>query len=1208
MRNTAGSKFKYFSVVFSFLLFALTVSSPAWGQSTNATLTGTVTDPSGAAVAGAELTLTNSATKLSVNFVSGENGEYSFRSLVPGTYELKVAKGGFVTYLQKDIILTINASVRIDAAMKMGEQTQTVEVIGDTSLINYDNGTVQGGLEPETLNSLPLAVSNGAQRSSASLATLLPGITTGSSGEAFNSRINGGVQTGDEALLDGATMSEGFMNQSGMVSIQGDFQFSPDMISELKVLASSYEAQYGSTTSGQIVVVSKSGGNSFHGAAYEYLRNSGFNAKQWGSAKRSFDQENDYGFNIGGPVKLPGFHGNRNKAFFYFNWEHYKENGGATQPTLSIPSVKERAGDFTDWLDNKGILIPIYNPRTGQQFSCNGVLNVICPNLEDPIAKAWLAQLPTPTNSNATNNYLVPHAVPGTLLTGTNVYFWRVDDNWGNNNHFYYTYYRQYAIANVASTLPNTISSSTPTDLQNAPIQRFNWEHIFSTVMTNHLTFGYLNRNEDYYSLNAGSQLPGVTGVADASALPQFGINGFAQLGNSTGAPGHNKTTRPTWVINDLASRVYKRHTFTAGVEWRSAQGNIHRGTNQGGRFDFTGATTSLNGAGGSAAADFFIGAARKGEVNYYNVASYYPRQTAWAAHLGDTWRATPKLTLSYGLRWDIETPSEEKHDRFSFFDPNLPNPGAVTSSGSLLPGALAFANSNRRYPENLNFGGFAPRLGVAYSWDQKTVVRAGYGIFFGQAFYPGWNGGMSTDGFNKDDSVSNSAVNGTGQTIPGVCLSQGNVFCVTGGFPRPAVTQSLTADFDNGQNPLYRPFNGNDRPYSSQWNLTIERKFPSNVFISVAYVGSKGNRLLSQLHPANSLNPADPRVQAVQAAAQAALPKTGPGAFDPTHNYLNDAFSAGTASLYGVSAPYTNWASQLSVCGATVAQALLPFPQFCGNLHGLNESEGSSIYHSFQFRAEHRFRQGIYMLLSYTNSKLITDASANVQTLATWSGADGSISPFDAKRSRSLAPDDVPQVATAAFVYDLPLGRGKKYLHDGGALNTVVGGWQFSPIIHYSRGTPMFFRSGTCNVPGSFRAACIPGLLPGVNPFLQDPNSYDPGKGPLLNINAFEPVSVFKFPNYTGSGQRITNLRGPNFKNLDFSFTKNTKITERLNFKISANFFNALNAHYFVNSGNFNIGGNFAFSNDISNGNFGTWNGSVSSPRTIQFAGRFEF
>src|SRR5260370_4030053 len=212
MRNTAGSKFKYFSVVFSFLLFALTVSSPAWGQSTNATLTGTVTDPSGAAVAGAELTLTNSATKLSVNFVSGENGEYSFRSLVPGTYELKVAKGGFVTYLQKDIILTINASVRIDAAMKMGEQTQTVEVIGDTSLINYDNGTVQGGLEPETLNSLPLAVSNGAQRTSAILATLLPGTTTASSGEAFHSRINAAVPSTYHPPPAAPPISQAFMH------------------------------------------------------------------------------------------------------------------------------------------------------------------------------------------------------------------------------------------------------------------------------------------------------------------------------------------------------------------------------------------------------------------------------------------------------------------------------------------------------------------------------------------------------------------------------------------------------------------------------------------------------------------------------------------------------------------------------------------------------------------------------------------------------------------------------------------------------------------------------------------------------------------------------------------------------------------------------------------------------------------------------------
>ena len=1175
-------------------------ANPAYAQSTYANLSGTVTDSSGAVIVGARLTLTNTASKSMATYQSDAGGRYVFRDLEPGTYSLEAAKAGFDTITQTGIVLTINASAHNDIVLKVGAGAQRVEVVASTSLVNYDNATVQGGIEPQTLADLPIAIADGNQRSSAQLAVLLPGVTTSSGSDAYNARINGGQQSGDEAILDGATLAEGYLSQSGMVAIHTDFPVSPDMISELKVVTSTYEPQYGFTTSGQIVAQTKSGGTSFHGSGYAYLRNDGLNALQWGvpaGTTRTFDHEMDAGANIGGPIKLPGVNSGKNKAFFFFNWEPYRLNGGATRPTLTIPTLKERAGDFTDNVDpDTGNLIPIYDPRTGQQFSCNGVLNVICPNLEDPIAQAWLAQLPTPTNSGTSNNYLVPHAVPNSLYTGSDAYLFRIDDNWGDFDRFSFSFYRRYNNSNLASALPTPISSA-----QGQPghsgVYRFNWEHAFSVKTTNHFTLGYLDLYEDIVSADTFSKvkMPTVPGVANTTSyLPVFTF-GSLQLGEPSGPPGHNISTRPTYAINDILSRVVGSHTLVAGLEWRSPQGNAKSGVNQGGTFGFGGVTGLKGTASGNGNADFFIGAASSASVSYYNVPAIYIRQTGWAVHFGDTWRTTPKLTLAYGLRWDMETPTREKYNHASFFDPTLPNPDAGG-----LPGALAFASSSRPYPEKVDYAGVAPRLGFAYAVRPNMVVRAGYGIFFGQAFYPGWNGGNSLDGYNVNSAISSPGYNGTGQAVPAMCLTPGNAFCVAAGVPAngyptpPSLAPSLTPGFDNGLAPLYRPFNANKRGRAQQWNLTIERQLPWKTVVSAAYVGAHSTHLLSALQPLNVLNPSDPRVIANGANLQ--------NSWDPSS---------------GVPEPYPGWASSVSC--ASVGQALLPYPQYCSNLAGLNENVGNSIYHSFQGRLERRLDKGIYMLLSYTNSKTIEDASSNTQTQAvTWNGQNGIISPYQRYRARTLASDDVPQVVSAAFVYDLPFGHNKRFLNRGGALDRVVGGFQISPIYRWSRGIPFYIRdNGTCM---AYVGGCIPGQIPGVNPFLQDPNHFNPFKGctpdqgacaPLLNVNAFEPYSSFATPGYSGYGRRISNLRGPNFKDLDFSLTKNTKITERVTFKISANFFNALNAHFFINDESQNFGGDTSFNTDITpnpSAPFGTWNGVVSQPRTIQVAGRIEF
>jgi hypothetical protein len=474
----------------------------------------------------------------------------------------------------------------------------------------------------------------------------------------------------------------------------------------------------------------------------------------------------------------------------------------------------------------------------------------------------------------------------------------------------------------------------------------------------------------------------------------------------------------------------------------------------------------------------------------------------------------------------------------------------------------------------------------VAYAPNPSTVVRAGYGIFFGQAFYQGWNGGMNLDGYNVNSTISSPGLNSTGNVIPSMCLTTGNVFCVAAGvpangYPTPtSLAPSLSPDIDNGGAPLYRQLEGNRRPRSQQWNLTIERQLPLKFVASAGYVGAHGTHLLSALQPINVLNPNDPRVQA-------------------NLSILGDAWSG------QVPEPYPGWHDSISC--ASVGQALLPFPQYCSTLQSLNENVGNSIYHSFQARVERRFDRGIYMLLSYTNSKIIEDASSNTQSAAlTWNGSGGGVSPYERRRARTLASDDVPQVLSAAFVYDFPIGRGKRFLNSGGVVNALVGGWQISPIYRFSRGIPFSFRSGTCR---ALSGSCMPGVLPGAHPFLQDPNHFDPGKGALLDVNAFEAGDAFLTVGYSGTGTRISNLRGSNFKNLDFSLSKETHITERVTFKFSANFFNAFNAHYFVNSEWQNYGGDAAFATDVADRNgFGTWNGNTSSPRTIQVSGRIEF
>ena len=1205
-----GSDCKASTCLFTVLLgiFLLPVNQRSFAQDVNASLSGSVTDPSGAVIPGAKLTLINESSGAQQNFQTDSGGEYRFPNLPPGIYDLSVTAPAFESFVRKGIELAVNQDARVVVKLPVGTADQTVTVSADASLINYENPTISGGVSPETLQDFPLVIS-GAPRSSVTVAILMPGVTTGGGGNAYNSRTNGGIETGDEAVVDGATAAEGFMNQSGMVSLQTDFGMSPDITSEVKILTSNYDAQYGNSTSGQLIVQTRSGGEKFHGAAYEYLRNDAFNAKQYGAAAKSPDKENDFGANIGGPIWIPGYHSRdaRVKGYFYFNWEGFQDHGGASSSTLSIASLAARAGNFS------GAGSQLYYPADRVKYGALAGTaipgNQIDPNFEDPIAKAFLGQMPAPTNGQEVNNYFIPKAGQGSLTNSENVYFFRVDTNVGQKDHFYYTFWWQFSGVNEQTNLPVAISTARPADPENAPIQRLNWEHSLSSLMTNHATVGYLSRNEGYYSLNGKADLPKVPGVASSNYLPTMTFGGgYSQLGDTYGPDSAaNLTTRGTWAVNDVFTRVQGKHTFSGGVEYKLAGMSIHSGANQGGTFNFAADTTGNSGCANSACpgdsmASFYLGAAQSANVEYINVLAKYPRQIGWAFHGGDSWRLTPKLNLSYSLRWDYITPFADKKNNLSFIDPNGGNPDAITASGAELPGRLAYAGGKwgaasygARYPEIPFKKGFGPRLGFAYSLNEKTVVRAGYGIYFGQAFYPGWGGGLAQDGFNKNLTLNESSV-GNFKT-PAIYLVSGISASQVG------PTQNISSGFDNGQTPsLYRPLDGNRRPYSSQWNMTVERQLPSNTLLSLAYVGTKGTHLPSALSPINVLNPLNPST-------------TGLGS-DLAVNY-NDPAGPATFAADGISQPYTNWASQMTGCAPTIAQALLPFPQYCGVLLGLNEQHGNSIYRSFQGKVERRYQGGLYILGSLTLQKLFTNASNNVQSgnnINPGSGGNsGAFSPYDESRAYAIAPDNVPYTASLAAAYDLPIGNGKRFVNSGGLLNTVVGGWKASPIFRYEYGIPFSFYSSACatdTLVPEFRQHCVPGSLAGQQPLLHGPTSFNPiaDGNRLINPNAFE--HDFSAFGYTGFGKSVQPIYGPSYRDLDISFIKDTHITERLNFRFQANFFNTFNSHYFINQGDTNGGTGYAFVTDIaaSGNSFGTWNGTVTTPRTIQFVGRLEF
>jgi hypothetical protein len=1147
----------------------------ASAQVSSTMMTGVITDASGAAVPNAEVTLTELSTALARKASSDESGLYQFPRLQPGAYELRVAAKGFRDYVQKGLKLNLMDKARVDVRMEVGTVESVVEVQANASQVNFENAEQKAGVSPETMSELPLMVSNGV-RSAATFVTLLPGAAS-PTGDAIDARYNGGTKYAGEALLNGSSLINPSGGQ-GMYSAAMDFAQSPDMVSELKVLQANYEPQYGSTGGAVIIMETKSGSNQWHGTAFSYTRNTVFNARQFNVPDRPRDNQNDFGGNFSGPLKAPWLTSANNKAYFFFGYEGFRQRGAPTRDVMTIPSMKNRVGDFSDWTDGEGNLIPVYDPATTvwvdgvaqrQQFmGCNGNQpNVICPSrIQNSLAQQWFKYLPTPTFGGVRNNFVPTGA--GSIWTGNaNLFNGRVDQYVGNNDHFTVTIYRRDQPTYTESRLPDEIS--TDNDVYKYTwSNRVIWDHIFSPTLISTINIGY---NHDYYQAGAhnayfADALPKIKGAPSNDYPPAIELAGFTGLGNATGFPENNKWPAPAWAGSALTTWIKGKHTLKFGFEYRNQRNSSQTSNTEAGVFSFGPDTTGLlNVNSGSPIASFLLETVGSGRLSYYPYGMWSARFGSYIAHVGDTWKVTRNLTLNLGIRWDMHTPSVEQHDVFSYFDAAGPNPGAGNR-----PGRLTFAgdrwgavSSGKRYPEDLFKKAFAPRVGIAYALDSNTVVRTGYGIFYDAGYYPGWTSGIANDGFNANAISFGSTMGGL---EPAFILSEG----LPTNWTKPPF---LDPTYLNGQGgPIYRPKDANRLPYTQQWNFSLERQITKDTIATASYVGTKGTRLTSRIAP---LNVIDPKYLSLG-------------------DQLYDQFTPDTASLHGVSLPYNGWVEQMAACAPDVAQALKPFPQYCGSLQGNNENAGNSTYHSLQLKLERRFSKGLWFLASYTLSKTLTDVESNQPDEALWNGQGGSISPFERQRNKSLSAGDIPHALTASWMYDLPFGKGQKWANNSRVLDAVIGGWRLTSIMRFNSGTPFAIRSYNCNIPGAFSMGCLPGVLAGKDPWAQDKSNFNPDM-PLLNASSFEDPSSFNY--YGGNGSRISNLRGFGYKNVDLTITKSFKITERVGFQVRGDIFNVMNMHVLR-----------GFDTDVASPTFGMWNGSVTNPRYVQLGGRVSF
>ena len=1157
-------------LVCTFALFLLASTLCLRAQTTNGSIEGTVSDPSGAAVGGASVTGRNLDTGLTITTVTTDAGLYSLANLPPGRYTVTIEGSSLKKYSREGVTVQTGATVALDIQMQLGVVSENVTVNADASQLETATSDIGATVERSLVANLPLEVS-GTIRNPVQFITLIPGFVGNvgndpGSNSTDDFKVNGGQEGGTDVLVDGVSISLVSPNT------QWNKGVSTEGVQEFKVLQSNFSPEYGESGDGIVSLTIKSGTNDLHGSVYDFLRNRAFDANSWtnntAGQPKSVNTQNDFGATAGGPIFIPKLYHGQNKTFFFFDYEGFRFRTGGTS-LQSVPNEAFRKGDFSALLP----ATQLYDPTTHAAIPGDILTND--PNFKPSSVMTKVFALLPPTNGGLTNN-VVDTTVSSTTA---NLFDIKIDHIISDKHRISGGFDYDNTNTGGTSNLGPIFGSVTP---QSTRYARLSDNYIFTPSLVNQFLFGFSRRFRGEVSNGLGQGYPekiGLTGVQNTT-FPCIKFTGTPYEGLLNNC-GDSQFADNVYQLNDSVSWVKGKHNMKFGGEVRMLQFNVRRLTQSAGEFDFNAAETSLSGVGGDPVASSLFGLVNTSTLNYGAFSGV--RYKDYSFYAQDSYKLRPRLTLNYGLRYDYDLPATEAFDRFSAVDPTLPNSGAGGILGAYTYFGTGPGRNGQTRPQNTYKKALGPRVGFAYSINDKTVFRGGYGIFY-EPLKEGSFADQDGLGFFNRQTITPTN-GGPIQIDNGVT----RIFPASGPF---------TPDGQNGSNGVILVPANSGRPADIQtWNLDIQRQITTNMIVSVAYVGSKGTHLPALNIIPNQVNPS--------------LLSLGN---DLTMNVT--CLTNGTcpnAIAAGVTLPYPGFTGNIN-------QALRPFPQY-GDFNQEDNSftpdrTGNSTYHAMQLQVDKRFARGLSFLVSYTVSKNLTDADSSGPGVSGFIGTNEFIgqNSYDRPAEKAVSELDTPQSLVASFFYELPVGRGKRYLSEGGLMDRVVGGWYVSGIASYKSGTPTEVYGPCGGTAGDvlfagchFTGAARVNVIPGVNE--TNKSNFNPMTTPFWNAAAFSVAAPLTFGNEPRS---LSNARTFGSRDEDLTFGKKTRLFgEKATIDFRAEFFNIFNRHIYQPSvGNPQLNSPFiplgAPGCNGAKQHFACGFGSItnaSGPRTIQFA-----
>jgi hypothetical protein len=1163
-------------------------------RSDRGTIGGVVTDVQGAALAGATVAVRNEATGVESVLAANHAGAYTSGPLVLGPYSITVGLRGFKKAVVTGIELRAGDVLRHDVVLEIGDMAESVEVTGGGPL-DATRPDVSHRVDEKYYRDLPI-VTAGDVRLAESVLQMQPGYLPMSPngdpvfrGSQFASRINGGQTRATENFFDGAAFGNAVGHQESQESAPP-----VEAIQEVRVVSTTYSAQYGHTSGGFIEYTSKSGANRLRGSAYGYLASDALNAKGFFAAPKSPLDNKSWGGTLGGPIV-------KNKTFFFVNADWTRIRSGTAEGFGNTTPIDAfRAGDFGALLTGTQIGVDalgrplfegqIFNPATTRLVNGVPVRDAYPGNvipLDDPllstVASRYSSLMVHPDRPGLSNNVAGAGSRAGTGALDVRNLLLRLDHTF--SPRFKATFSGYYndrpAIRGCGGpqgcTVPNDPLSDSAANTEY--IDQGITQHIYTvhahtqadwTISNNLMSHSVVAWDRWYMggaSLSAGAKWPErLWGSQQASGLlvgdagpPMVFFAGnipYNPLGNSWPPFGYEKNDR--WQFSTDLAWVRGRSTVKLGFEYRhhtfphrgwgvpGAAGNFNFNRLETGGYDAAGNSLSQT---GDPFASFLLGQVHDAFQTIY-------AEPTWHESYLSPWvnaevKVNPKLTVTAGLRLDHQTARTEQNDEYSTFDPTTPNPGAGN-----VPGAVIFAGSGQgrsgtRTFEDPKWDAWGPRVGFSYRVGDKTVVRGGYGMYYA---------GVSFSQFSGEPNIGFSS----NPFAPNLTNGLDPAFLLDAGFPTSIIKQPPFIDptIANGASVIAVAPQGETLPRFQNWSLTLQRRLTRNMMLDVSYIGNHGSRLNHHAQRAGlDYNMNDPRVLSQGAAL------------------LNSSIDSPAAQAAGILPPYPGF-------NGTVAQALRRYPQY-QSIEWRGLPLGRSQYHAFAVVLEQQLSKGLQYRVGYTYSRLKNNGAESgqgnepinggVQDPLNWDTAD-----------YGLSLDDTPHVLLAGFTWDIAPGRSRSWT---GGRKALLGGWSLSGILRYESGRPLRIVMANDMTGLLFNTEKRPNRVGGSEGAA---SGFDPNTERYLNGSAWQDPGPLAFGNAPRADGTV---RGFKVYNEDIAIAKTFSLTADLKMRFEALFGNIFNRTTFCPP-----------DTNFSSPAFGAVNTQCNQARSIQFGLRFDY